>query len=47
MPARLIVAAPLAAVLLASSASPARAQSDKEAIKALVQTAYADGLQEH
>ena len=47
MPVRLIVAALLAAVLLASSAFPARDQSDEEAIKALVQTAYANGLQEH
>lgn len=45
MPARLIVAALLAAALLAPAASPARAQTDEDAIKALVQSAYVDGLQ--
>jgi len=47
MPVRFFVAALLAAVLLAPSASPARAQSGQEAIKAPVQTAYADGMQNH
>jgi hypothetical protein len=35
----------LAAALLAPTASPASAQSDEDAIKALIQSAYVDGLQ--
>jgi hypothetical protein len=45
MPVRVIVAALLAAALFAPTASPASAQSEEDAIKALVQTAYVDGLQ--
>jgi len=42
---RIAVIALLAVALLAPTASPARAQSEEAAIKALVQTAYVDGLQ--
>jgi len=45
MSSRVFAAAVLAAVLLAPAASPAQVQSDEEAIKALIQTAYVDGLQ--
>ena len=42
---RTAVIALVAAAFLAPTASPARAQSEDAAIKALVQTAYVDGLQ--
>jgi hypothetical protein len=45
MPVRVVVAALLAAALLAPTAPPASAQSDEDAIKALIQSAYVDGLQ--
>jgi hypothetical protein len=45
MPVRFMAAALIAAALLAPAASPALAQSDEDAIKALVQSAYVDGLQ--
>ena len=45
MPVRFVIAALLAAVLLAPAASPARAQSDEDAIRALIHSAYVDGLQ--
>jgi hypothetical protein len=45
MPVRFAIAALLAAVLLGPAASPARAQSDEDAIRALIQSAYVDGLQ--
>ena len=45
MPVRPIVTALLVAALLAPTASPARAQSEEDAIKALIQSAYVDGLQ--
>jgi len=45
MSVRFIVAVLIAIVLLAPAASPARAQSDDDAIKALIQSAYVDGLQ--
>ena len=45
MSVRFIVAALIAAALIAPAASPALAQSDEDAIKALIQSAYVDGLQ--
>jgi len=45
MSVRFIVAALIAAALVAPAASPALAQSDQDAIKALIQSAYVDGLQ--
>ena len=45
MSVRFIVAALVAAALIAPAASPALAQSDEDAIKALIQSAYVDGLQ--
>ena len=42
---RRFAAAALAALLIAPAVLPAQAQADEEAIKALVQTAYVDGLQ--
>jgi hypothetical protein len=45
MSVRFIVAALLAAALIAPTASPAFAQSDENAIKVLIQSAYVDGLQ--
>ena len=45
MSVRFIVAALIAAALIAPVASPALAQSDEDAIKALIQSAYVDGLQ--
>jgi hypothetical protein len=45
MSVRVIVAALLAAALIAPTASPAFAQSDENAIKVLIQSAYVDGLQ--
>ncbi len=45
MSVRFIVAALIAAALVAPAASPALAQSDQDAVKALIQSAYVDGLQ--
>ena len=45
MSVRFVVAALIAAALVAPAASPALAQSDEGAIKALIQSAYVDGLQ--
>jgi len=45
MSVRFIVAALIAAALVAPAASPALAQSDQDAVKALIQSAYIDGLQ--
>lgn len=45
MSVRFVVAALIAAALVAPAASPALAQSDQDAIKALIQSAYVDGLQ--
>jgi hypothetical protein len=45
MSTRPVLTALVAALLLLPAAAPARAQSDVDAIKALVQTAYVDGLQ--
>jgi hypothetical protein len=45
MSIRFIAATLIAIALLAPSASPAHAQSDEDAIKALIQSAYVDGLQ--
>jgi len=42
---RRVAAAALAALLIAPAVLPAQAPSDENAIKALVQTAYVDGLQ--
>jgi hypothetical protein len=45
MSVRFFAAALIAAALIAPAASPAFAQSDEDAIKALIQSAYVDGLQ--
>jgi hypothetical protein len=45
MSVRFFAAALMAAALIAPAASPALAQSDEDAIKALIQSAYVDGLQ--
>ena len=45
MLAKFVAPVLLAAALLAPAATPAYAQSDEDAIKNLVQTAYVDGLQ--
>ena len=45
MSIRFVVAALIAAALSAPAASPALAQSDEDAIKALIQSAYVEGLQ--
>jgi hypothetical protein len=45
MSVRFVVAVLFVIALLAPAASPARAQSDEDAIKALIQSAYVDGLQ--
>ena len=45
MSVRFVVAALIAAALVAPAASPALAQSDQDAVKALIQSAYIDGLQ--
>jgi len=45
MSSRVVIAAALAALLAAPAAALAQAGPDEGAIKALVQTAYVDGLQ--